>query len=120
MIKGVPTLTQLLNPDYYAPVLSNAVRIAVGLLDVLGFEKAHVVGASMGGAIAQTMAIELPDRVRSLTSMMSTTGDMLVGQEQAAPTTAATIRSASLVRRSRRWPPVMGASSCDISRYPRS
>src|SRR5271155_5011265 len=51
-----------------------------GLLDVLGFEKAHVVGASMGGAIAQTMAIELPDRVRSLISMMSTTGNISVGQ----------------------------------------
>jgi pimeloyl-ACP methyl ester carboxylesterase len=53
---------------------------AVGLLDVLGFAKAHVVGASMGGFIAQTMAIEHPDRVRSLTSMMSTTGNMSVGQ----------------------------------------
>ncbi len=52
----------------------------VGLLDVLGFKKAHIVGASMGGAIAQTMAIEHPHRVRSLTSMMSTTGNMSVGQ----------------------------------------
>ena len=60
--------------------LSDMAADAVGLLNVLGFEKAHVVGASMGGAIAQTMAIEHPDHVRSLTSLMSTTGNMSVGQ----------------------------------------
>ena len=60
--------------------LSDMAADAVGLLDALGFEKAHVVGASMGGAIGQTMAIERPERVRSLTSMMSTTGNMSVGQ----------------------------------------
>jgi len=60
--------------------LSDMAADAVGLLDALGFEKAHAVGASMGGAIAQTMAIEHPDRVHSLTSMMSTTGNMSVGQ----------------------------------------
>jgi pimeloyl-ACP methyl ester carboxylesterase len=60
--------------------LSDMAADAVGLLDVLGFEKAHVVGASMGGAIAQTMAIDHPDRVRSLVSMMSTTGNISVGQ----------------------------------------
>ena len=52
----------------------------VGLMDALGLDSAHLVGASLGGMIAQTMAIEYPDRVRSLTSMMSTTGDRAVGQ----------------------------------------
>lgn len=60
--------------------LSDMALDAVGLLDVLGISSAHVIGASMGGAIAQTMAIEHPARIRSLTSMMSTTGDMKVGQ----------------------------------------
>jgi pimeloyl-ACP methyl ester carboxylesterase len=60
--------------------LSDMAADAAGLLDALGVEKAHIVGASMGGAIAQTMAIECPDHIRSLTSMMSTTGNMSVGQ----------------------------------------
>jgi pimeloyl-ACP methyl ester carboxylesterase len=49
-----------------------------GLLDHLGIEAANVVGVSMGGMIGQTMAIERPDRVRSLVSMMSTTGNRWV------------------------------------------
>ena len=60
--------------------LSDMAADTVGLLDFLDIGKAHVVGASMGGQIAQTLAIEHPDRVRSLTSMMSTTGNMQVGQ----------------------------------------
>lgn len=48
---------------------------SVGLLDALGLESAHVCGASMGGMIAQTVAIRHPGRMRSLTSIMSTTGD---------------------------------------------
>jgi pimeloyl-ACP methyl ester carboxylesterase len=52
---------------------------AFGLLDHLGIERAHVVGASMGGMIAQTMAITRPERVATLTSIMSTTGDPTVG-----------------------------------------
>jgi pimeloyl-ACP methyl ester carboxylesterase len=52
---------------------------AFGLLDHLGIESAHLVGASMGGMIVQTMAIDRPTRVRSLTSIMSTTGKRSVG-----------------------------------------
>jgi pimeloyl-ACP methyl ester carboxylesterase len=47
---------------------------ALGLLDRLGIERAHVAGASMGGMIAQTMAIRRPERLLSLASIMSTSG----------------------------------------------
>jgi pimeloyl-ACP methyl ester carboxylesterase len=57
---------------------------AAGLLDVLGITSAHVVGASMGGMIAQTLAIRHPDKVQTLTSIMSTTGALDVGQPDPA------------------------------------
>ncbi len=50
-----------------------------GLMDHLGIESAHLVGASMGGMIAQTVAIEHPERVRSLVSVMSNTGSRWTG-----------------------------------------
>ena len=50
------------------------------LLTALGIERAHVMGASMGGMIAQTMAITHPERVLTLTSMMSSTGESEYGQ----------------------------------------
>jgi pimeloyl-ACP methyl ester carboxylesterase len=58
-----------------AYTLSDMADDTAGLLDALEIDAAHVVGASMGGMIAQTFALEHPDRTRSLTSIMSTTGD---------------------------------------------
>ena len=54
--------------------LSDMADDAVGLLDALKIERAHIVGASMGGMIAQHVAARYPERTRSLTSVMSTTG----------------------------------------------
>lgn len=59
--------------------LTDLAEDAFGLLDHLGLDSAHVCGVSMGGMIAQTMAIAHPQRVRSLTSIMSTTGKRTVG-----------------------------------------
>ncbi len=55
-------------------LLTDMATDTLGLLDALGVERAHVVGASMGGMIAQTLAITAPERVLSLGSIMSTTG----------------------------------------------
>ncbi|MCU4184581.1 alpha/beta fold hydrolase [Acidiferrimicrobium sp. IK] len=61
-------------------LLSDMAADATAVLDAEGIDSAHVVGASMGGMIAQTLAIEHPGRLRSLTSIMSTTGAPAVGQ----------------------------------------
>jgi pimeloyl-ACP methyl ester carboxylesterase len=55
--------------------LSDMAKDALGLLDALGIAKAHVVGRSMGGMIAQLIAAEYPERVLTLTSISSTTGN---------------------------------------------
>jgi pimeloyl-ACP methyl ester carboxylesterase len=65
-----------------AYTLSDLAADAAALLDGLGIDRAHVLGASMGGMIAQQLAIERPKRVISLVSMMSTTGE----PEYGAPT----------------------------------
>jgi pimeloyl-ACP methyl ester carboxylesterase len=78
---GTPDLPGLLAGSASAPyLLSDLADDAAGLLDALGVGRVHVVGASMGGMIAQQLTIDHPDRVRSLCSIMSTTGDRSVGR----------------------------------------
>jgi pimeloyl-ACP methyl ester carboxylesterase len=60
--------------------LSEMAADGMGLLDHLGVERAHIAGVSMGGMIVQTMSIEHPARVLSLTSIMSSPGDPKFGQ----------------------------------------
>jgi pimeloyl-ACP methyl ester carboxylesterase len=77
----VPNVVRLMAglPARVPYLLGDMASDAFGLLDHLDIERAHVVGTSMGGMIAQTMAIERPERVLSLGSMLSTTGDRRVG-----------------------------------------
>ena len=77
---GVPNRFDLFLGRHPAYLLSDMAADAVGLMDHLDIDSAHVVGVSMGGMIGQTLAIEHPDRIRSLVSMHSTTGSRRVGQ----------------------------------------
>ncbi len=74
----------LRRPRSAAYTLDDMAGDAVGLLDHLGIEAAHVMGASMGGMIAQTVAARHPQRVLSLVSIMSTTGNRRVGRAKPA------------------------------------
>ena len=97
---------------------------ALGLLRALELEPAHVVGASMGGMIAQTLAAEHPDAVRSLVSIMSNTGNRWSGQPapwdvpvSAAPgardrVTATSSTSRRVSRRSARRAPPRRCAAC--------
>jgi pimeloyl-ACP methyl ester carboxylesterase len=77
---GVPGKLAMLTGRGKPPyLLRDMAADTFGLMDRLGIESAHLVGASMGGMIVQTAAIERPERVRSLTSIMSTTGSRRVG-----------------------------------------
>jgi len=70
-------------PEGYG--LTDMADDVVAVLDHLGIDRAHIFGVSLGGMIAQTLAIEHPERVAGLISVMSTTGDSDVGR----PTDAA-------------------------------
>jgi pimeloyl-ACP methyl ester carboxylesterase len=78
----VPSLGQIVRRDKRAAsyTLAEMAADGVGLLDHLGIERAHLVGVSMGGMIAQTIAARRPDRVLTLTSIMSSTGSRWRGQ----------------------------------------
>lgn len=71
-------LLQRWSPEQYD--LADMADDAAGLLDAIGTARVDVVGVSMGGMIAQMLAVRHPDRVRTLTSIMSTTGSRLVGR----------------------------------------
>ena len=81
-IEGEVDIAKLFSGDITSVpyTLDDMADDAAGLLDALGIEKAHIVGASMGGMIAQTLAATRPERVLSLASIMSTTGSRRVGQ----------------------------------------
>lgn len=73
----IKTFVRPATPPPYT--LGDMAADGVGLLDCLGIDEAHVTGVSMGGMIAQTLAIDYPSRVLSLVSVMSTTGRRSVG-----------------------------------------
>ncbi len=96
--------------------LSDMAADGMAVLDALGIDRAHVVGASMGGMIVQTMAIEHPQRLRTVTSIMSMTGEPDYGQ--AAPEAmAALMRPPPLDRAEAIEASVVGSKIFSSPRY---
>ncbi len=98
--------------------LSDMAADAVGLLDALEIDKAHIVGASMGGMISQLIAAEYPDRVLSLTSIMSTTGHRKLPQADKEAIQALTTRPKSTDMDSIRAHGVRVARAIGSPQYP--
>jgi len=95
---GEPAIADIVAGTAKPPyLLSDLADDTIGLFDALGFAKAHVVGASMGGMIVQQLAIDHPDRLLSVTSIMSTTGDPAVGR--ISPAALATLTAAPATTR---------------------
>jgi pimeloyl-ACP methyl ester carboxylesterase len=98
---GVPsivaaTLRHALRLPVHAPYsLGDMARDAAGVLDALSIARAHVCGASMGGMIAQRLALHHPERVKSLTLMMTTSGARQLPQASARVRRALLSRPAS-------------------------
>jgi pimeloyl-ACP methyl ester carboxylesterase len=114
-----------------AYTLSEMSDDGLALLSTLDIQRAHVLGASMGGMIAQTMAIEHPERLLTLTSMMSNTGEPEFGQS-APQATRALLTSApadragyiyaaesSLIWRSKKYPDLAGVRELAGASYDR-
>lgn len=101
------TLRMPVRPPYG---LADMASDAVGLMDALNIDRAHIIGASMGGMIAQIVAAEYPERVKSLVSLMSTSGD------PALPGPAARVLQALLRPRPRRDPERGIAQTTDFLR----
>ncbi|MEA2448545.1 MAG: hypothetical protein QOG63_477 [Thermoleophilaceae bacterium] len=81
-LEGMPDIRAMMDGDMSSATyrLRDMAADTLGLLDQLEIESTHVLGVSMGGMIAQTLAAESPERVRSLTSIMSTTGERAVSE----------------------------------------
>ncbi|MEV0378736.1 alpha/beta fold hydrolase [Nonomuraea sp. NPDC050643] len=111
---GVPSTG---SPSPY--LLDDLADDTAGLMDALGWSSAHVVGASMGGMIAQTLAIRHPARLLTLTSIMSTPGPAIAPPAEAAATVLMTRppadREAVLAQAVRTWS-VIGSPGYELDR----
>jgi pimeloyl-ACP methyl ester carboxylesterase len=130
---GIPDLgAALAGGSLPAPpyTLEDMADDAAGLLDALGLAAAHIVGASMGGMIAQTFAVRHPQRTLSLCSIMSTTGNPGVGQPHPelvaslflapAPSSAAEAEEAALLGVKLIGSPAYPADEAEVRAYARA